>query len=340
MVASESANGMLNSLPQDVHRALTVLSAAVSLTDEVAHELLRACISTVFHATAFIDTLHLSDFVVERNSEWHIRSTERELLLNCLHKDPELARQAHSILYRVAKEADPTLAGEAVPTYLTWPVGLAYHYAVSDPIQALRMYTSAYTGLNTGRQWLLGKLAMEQQAIGVLPGSAIEPPFLQGMAAYREGRVRDAERFLSRVVQSTEDRIEVAIALHILGLIRQREHRKEAEELMRRSLALGERIGHLHHQAQVLNSLGNLMRRHNDWELARDYYERALRISTHPKDMAIAHLGLSHVAEKHDRDVESAISHMLKAIRSQEISDRPDLVVRHRRRLQSLRAGV
>ena len=140
MSSSESLQMLLQDTPKDVADALFVLSAAVALTDEVAFRLIETCVPVVSSVGSFIDLLHLADFVVERNSEWHIQIDEREFLLQRLYESPELAEKAHAVLYVIAQEtqdADPSLVGEIVPSYLTRPVGLAYHAALSDPEQAL-----------------------------------------------------------------------------------------------------------------------------------------------------------------------------------------------------------
>ncbi|MGE6314542.1 hypothetical protein ACQKC1_01960, partial [Shewanella baltica] len=52
-----------------------------------------------------------------------------------------------------------------------------------------------------------------------------------------------------------------AQALHTLGQLlgKDRSRAKEAEELLRRSLLVGEKINNINHQAQVLFSLGKLI---------------------------------------------------------------------------------
>jgi tetratricopeptide (TPR) repeat protein len=515
-------------------KALCILSAAVSLTDEVAYKLLKTFHPSDLPPERVLATLHASDFVFERNSEWHIRRDVREFLLVQLYQDRQLAESVHSSLLTIAKEADPSCAGQTIPCYFTWPAALAYHSALLNAEQALSLYVDGYTGRYTGDQWLLGDLAAEQQRQGLLPASAIEPAFLQGMNAYAEGRIAEARKLLGSVAESQEVRREVAIALHILGIIKDRvDHRPgeaekflrrslhileqlpdfhgqaqvlhtlgqllwpsdrpeaekflrrslhileqlpdfhgqaqvlhtlgqllwpsdrmeaerllrrslqigeeighsfhqaqvlhtlgqllwasdrteaerllrrslrtseeighmysqaqvlhtlgqlllpsdrteaerllrrslqigeeighsfhqaqvlhtlgqllwasnqlEAERLLRRSLRIGEEIGHSHHQAHVLNTLANLNRYGGRWDQARLYYERVLQMSEHPKDLAVAHLGLSYVAERRDKDQSAAMKHMEMAIEYQKRTNRPDLTRKHIARLEQLK---
>lgn len=257
-----SLEAFLSILPDGIVRALTVLSAAVSLTDEVATTLINQCAFSEFEAVSIIRCLRASDFIVERNSEWHFEPSARATLLDQLYKEQELARAAHSVLQRLTQEADSAFAGDSVPTYLTWPVGRAYHTTLFDSDEGLDLYKEAFTGRPTGDQWLLGVLAEEQQKAGLLPSTLIAPSYFRGMIAYRERQWREAEGYFRKVVESREISQEVATALHLLGIILHRRHRdKDAEKLMRRSLEMEEHLGDSHSQAKVLHSLGNLLGR-------------------------------------------------------------------------------
>ncbi len=270
MPPTNSLADIFDRLPETIREPLIVLSSAKVLSDEVATQLIEQTVDLSLDIDLLFDVLHSVDFVIERNSEWHIRDSEREFLLQLLYKDPHKLKECNSVLLGIANNAHPSNAGTTVPTYLTSKAGIAYHTAVLDSKEALIHYADAYTGHNTGEQWLLGELAGEQQRFGIISASAIEPYFLRGMTAYRENRINDADQLLRRVCKSNEIRIEVAIALHIVGLIRIRQyHLKEAERLLRRSLEIGERLGNLHHQSMVMHSLGNLIGKQEPEEAER-----------------------------------------------------------------------
>jgi tetratricopeptide (TPR) repeat protein len=278
--SSGSLNNFLDALPADISKAVTVLGAAVSLTDEIAVKLIDRCVPSKFQASEIVACLRLSDFVVERNGEWKFDPSARVSLLDQLRKEPALAEMAHSFLRDEAREASSSFsAGRNVPTYLTWRVGRAYHTTFFDAEDGLKLYLNAYTGRNTGDQWLLGQLAEEQQERGVLPSHAIEPSFFQGMTAYREKDWDTAENYFRKVIKSKENRKEVAIALQLLGLILQRQRYKfaEAERLMRRSLQIEESLGSQLGQALVLHSLASLIKR-NDPQEAETLLERSLEL--------------------------------------------------------------
>lgn len=268
---SDSLSDFLQTLPEDISKAVMVLGAAVSLTDEIAVNLIDRCAPSSFKADAIVSCLRLSDFVIERNGEWKLDPTARASLLDELRKQPALAGMAHAFLRDKARDAGPSSPADSVPTYLTWQVGKAYHTAFFDSEKGLKLYLQAYTGRNTGDQWLLGQLAEEQQERGVLPSRAIEPSFFQGMTSYRERDWDAAEAYFRRVIKSKESRTEVAVSLHLLGLVlqRRRYNYKEAEKLMRRSLQMFEGLNDLLGQAHVLHSLANLIKRDSPKEAER-----------------------------------------------------------------------
>ncbi len=55
---------------KDIERGLIALSAAESLTDDVAIDLFGRV--DVQDGLTMVQALHFCDFVVERNSEWHL----------------------------------------------------------------------------------------------------------------------------------------------------------------------------------------------------------------------------------------------------------------------------
>jgi tetratricopeptide (TPR) repeat protein len=247
--------------PGGVVRALTALSAAVSLTDSLAVELVRECAPAEYRPESVVDCLRMCDFVTTDNGEWHIESSSRSFLLQRLREDKELAWAAHDKLRLTAAIGQ---SGEAptevsLPKYLTWHLGLAYHTSVFDPLQGLEEYRRGFRNEYTREQWLLAKLAEEQQESGVLPADAVEPLFFRGMSFYRENMWQEAETYFKRVEQIGGQSLEVATALHLLGRIYHHYYRDDnrAEDYLRRSLNLHRPypIG----EAQVLNSLGNVI---------------------------------------------------------------------------------
>ena len=265
--------------PDHVRRAAVVLSAAVSLTDEVATWLLTDAALPGDEAAKVVECLRECGFAVARNSEWQFTPEARAWLRDRLHEDPELARRVHGDLLTVAKEAQPDEAGDTVPAYLTWPAGRAYHTAPLAPTEALALYADAYEPRLTGEQWLLGVLAEEQQQRGVLAPSAIEPAFLRGMTVYREGDWQGAERLLRRVADSREQRIEVAISKHVVGVLlgNRRYQTDRARQYLEESLAILRELGDRHGQAQVLHSLGKLLGDRDPGQ-AREYLDKSLAI--------------------------------------------------------------
>jgi tetratricopeptide (TPR) repeat protein len=254
--------GFFEAAPPGAQRALIALSAAESLTDETAARLYALSPIERLSAERFVQALHYSSFVGLRNSEWHIVPQAREWLNAQLGAHPELARHAHETLLALADEADPAGAGETVPSYLFTGAGRAYHKAAIDPEEGLHEYATAYRSHLTGEQWLLARLAVEQQERGILPAHAIEPAFLQGMVSYREGDFDTAQRLLSRVAASEERRQEVAIAAHLVGhMLGRRGDPREAEILFRKSLDIERELGNRHGEAQVMHSLANLIGR-------------------------------------------------------------------------------
>ena len=283
-----SLAAFLQAVPDGVAKGMSALSAAVSLTDELALTLLSKCGEMEFEPEEVITCLHACDFVIERNSEYHFEPSARAFLLRELDHNRELCVRLHSTLEELSRQADPAKAGDTIPTYLISPAGLAYHTTVSDQQRGLNLYRKAYTGRHTGEQWLLGVLAQEQQSRGLLPVYAIEPDFYQGMTAYHEGRWEDAEEHFShieRVIGDNEERVEAAIALHLLGRIYHNLGRDdEAGRVLTRSLQILERLGDRRGQAHVLNSMAMAIGRKDSAE-AESLLLRSLKIGQERKDL-------------------------------------------------------
>ena len=256
----ESLSCFLEHVSQAAQRALIVLSAAVSLTDDVARLLIEQCAPSKLDTDAIIQCVHGCDFVVERNSEWHLAPAARHYLQTKLREDTELGMQAHSELLQIAAGSNGNIE---VPAYLRWMLGSAYHMSAINPEQGLKLYVASYSPEATGQAWLTGVLADEQQQAGLLPPAAIEPSFFMGMTAYQEGRWDDAETHLKRVAGAGQARIETAVACHLLGLMayKRRYRLDQAEDSLRESLSIGKQIGDRLHQAQVMHTLGRVLQR-------------------------------------------------------------------------------
>ncbi|MCP4689519.1 MAG: tetratricopeptide repeat protein, partial [Desulfobacterales bacterium] len=243
--------------PDGLRNVLQVLSAAVALTDDLARALLADMETGGVSTASIIECLRDCDFVAETEDEWRFEKEARRHLLSRLETDPDLTKKAHAILRTLAADPPPDIR---LPAYLTWRLGLAYHTAVFDAREALELYLASYSPENTGKGWLLGILAEEQQKSGWLPAAAIEPAFFRGMSLYKEGRWEEAEGFLIRVSRSEEPRKEVAEALYFLGAIaeKQRGDVKAAEQHLAKSLKLFEQIRDASRRDQVEHALHRL----------------------------------------------------------------------------------
>jgi uncharacterized protein HemY len=244
-------------------RSLLVLAAAESLTDALAHYILRAGLGEDASPEGFVGALHLCDFVVERNSEWHFAPRIREALIERLTEERELSERIHSRLLELAEpDAAPAHVPDELPRYLQAGVGHAYHASFLSA-EGVREYTQLADRPLSGQQWLAGQLASEQVRLGVIPEDAIEVMFLRGMILYRERRWREAERLLREVAERPESCYEVAVAAHLVGRIdgKHPARRKQGESLLWKSLEVGRSLGRSSHQAQVLHTLGQLISR-------------------------------------------------------------------------------
>lgn len=275
--------------PAIVKSAILALGAPVVLTDELAMAVCRIAGMPEDDSAALVASLHLTDFVVERNSEWHFSPDVRRALANTLRKEPEVHAAVHTLLLGVLNDSPLERSG-GIPRYLQQSVGLAFHTTEIDPVAGLKRYAAAYKPILDGKQWLLGVLANEQQEYGVIAPDAIEPAFLRGMTLHLEGRMRDAEPYLRRVSGSAQIRVEVAIAQHVVGLydLRRDGTAARGEALLRSSLDLGDLIGERVHQAHVLNSLGTFLAKRSDRHAeAEATLRRGVSIARAVKDPAI-----------------------------------------------------
>lgn len=321
--STASLTAFIESAPSGSLKALSALAAAESLTDDLAEQLVDLACRGQLKPKIFVSALHLSGFVVERNSEWHISAGERSFLNEALIKDHDLFYQCHDFLEKIAEAYDPKDFIEEVPSYLMSPVGRAYHRTALSPNEGLALYQMLSTGpLN--QQWLAARLATEQQEQGILSPEVIEPAFLRGMVLYREGERSQAMRILEPIAYLPQVRPEVAVAAHLVGRRLWKRKPREAERLLRRSLEVGEAINDRYHQAQVLHTLGK-----NLWKRAPKEAEmmllRSLKLleatpDRHGQAQVLHTLG-QNVWERDPAKAETLLRRSLKI--REDIDDRP-----------------
>jgi tetratricopeptide (TPR) repeat protein len=261
---------------EDLRRGVLALSAPESLTDPLALDLLRIALGERPWLETFVRALHLCDFVVERNSEWHFAPHIRDALVEQLIEAPELGRFVHRRLLELAEASAPGTDGVSeLPRYLHAGVGRTYHATFLSP-EAARGYGQLAHRPLSGQEWLAGRLASEQVRLGLIPPDAVEVLFLQGMILYHEKRTSEAEPLLRRVAASPERRHEVAVAAHLVGRLDARRKKRGAEALLRKSLEIGSELGERVHVGQVLHTLGQLVGRDSG---RKDEAEQLLRES-------------------------------------------------------------
>jgi tetratricopeptide (TPR) repeat protein len=289
----------------------------VSLTDELALALLADCGPPEVDVRTFVRFLHACDFIVERNSEWHFAPDVRRWQVTRLLEQPALLASRHSIVRSFAASHDVVSAGSTTPSYLFTPAGRAYHEVYYDLERGIGLYAEAARSAFSGYQWLAGMLAEEQQELGVLPKGVVEPSFLRGMALYQEENPSAAEPYLKRVAESSELRQEVAIALHLLGVIHTRRRRFEsALGYLNRAVELHERLEDRRGLAMVLNSRGSLKRDMHDIEGALVDLDRAVWLAERIGDhRSLAMILNSRGGVKRDRgDLEGALRDLDRAV--------------------------
>ncbi|MGL5824084.1 MAG: hypothetical protein ACRCYU_04500, partial [Nocardioides sp.] len=238
-------------------RGLAALSAAESLTDELALAVLQLADAPSW----LLSAVHLTDLVMERNSEWNLVERARQPLLDELSDMPDIHSRVHALLHTIAADPASRASYDELPRYLVEGPGRAYHGAELSKDHALRRYADIAIHAPVRDQWLGYRLAQEQQRRQVIPSGAIEIAFLNGMLAYREGRRIEAIRLLRSVAADDRRRKEVAIAAHIVGRFDGRRQARRAEDLLRKSLDIGGELNNEFHQAQVLHTLGQLVGR-------------------------------------------------------------------------------
>ncbi|HEU4392141.1 MAG TPA: tetratricopeptide repeat protein [Solirubrobacterales bacterium] len=243
---------------EDAERGLLALAGAESLTDPLACDLLQVALGMNGEREDLVASLHLCDFVVERNSEWHLAPRIREALVEQLTTEHELSERVHR---RLLELSEPETASadlpDELPRYLQAGVGRAYHATfLSD--EGVHQYSRLADQPLSGQQWLAGELATEQVRLGLIPENALEVMFLQGMILYRERRWREAERVLRKVANRSERSHEVAVAAHLVGRMdgRRPSRRKSGESFLWKSLKILRSLSDSFGTAQVLHTLG------------------------------------------------------------------------------------
>lgn len=255
----------LEGFPHRVLRVMQALSAAESLTDNVARQVLEVRGVSGARADMFLDLLHCSNYVVPRNSEWHFSPDVRMALRHLARQDNVPLEDVHSLLLRIGREGNRADAGDLIPAYLFTNAGEAYHNGeLGFTDEALEQYARSADASDNGELWLAGALSQEQYREGTLGAHAIEPAFLRGLSAYRE---RDDDRAypdLLAVVGSEKRSELVAWAMQLCGEIEMRRgeldaariHLDQAVELFETLQSWDKCIWALEARSEVLRRLG------------------------------------------------------------------------------------
>jgi tetratricopeptide (TPR) repeat protein len=252
---------LLISSGETTRRALLMIAAAESLTDDLAQWLLRQG-GMGESAVGLVGLLHDTDLIYERNSEWNFRSGVRAALVRELSDTPDVFGLSHQLLLRVAQSRADISEETELPRYLKQESGRAYHTAAVHAGAGLDEYVQAARRPRSSDQWLASVLATEQQKVGVLPAVSAELDFLRGMVLMREGRYRNAEPLLRGVAELPGARIETAISAHVVGRRDGRVGRiRDAIRLLNKSIEILEVRGDQQGLAMVLHSLGQLLGR-------------------------------------------------------------------------------
>jgi tetratricopeptide (TPR) repeat protein len=270
---------------EDSLRALSVLSATESATDDLGIYLLEISGWSLAQAEAFVDAIHRCDFVLEENREWWFAPDARRPLIEALTANEQLSRHVHSSLLEVATEKSESGFEGKLPQYLRSAVGQAYHGVFLGKADALKRYALIAEAQRSGQQWLASRLAQEQVELRIIPAGALEVLLLQGMVMYREGRFDAAAAVLRRVVETNEVRREVAVGAHILGHIVGRESagNQKAVALLEKSVDISKVVLGPKHP-QTLDSkirLGNAYYAEGDPGRATQLFEETLEAQKH-----------------------------------------------------------
>jgi tetratricopeptide (TPR) repeat protein len=267
----------------DLDSALTALSAAEGLTDELAKHLLRH-INILEDSDRYLFVLHGSHLTIPRNGqEWGLAPSVRRHYLERLQSSP-IATQLSFDLLQIAAAAEaqppsehsdqsPLERPETLPWYIRSGVGVAYHSTQVDPDAGLAEYANRASDGPERASWLVDRLAQEQAELGLLSKSSPELMYVHGMRLYREGQIADAIPFLEPLAASNKYSRPSAISKHLVGRYYAMEdpHQKYAEgiHLLRRSIVLGSELGDNEHLGQVRHTLAWVYL-NKDWSKRQD----------------------------------------------------------------------
>lgn len=235
---------------------LAALATAPWMTDDLAFELLVHFVDVPGNiARNFVENLQISDFVTKGHGEWHLHENLRRYLLAATIERAHALR-IHRFLLDRARAANAT-PQKGDPAYLHNGLGEAYHATELAAAEGLALYASLASLEFTSKQWMLGRLAEEQQQRGAIPPDAFEPSYLRGLSLYSEGRMAEAEKLLRFVTMNEQIRPEVAIACYIVGRSPSlwEQNAADAERLLLKSAAIFDRVNEPESAARARNAL-------------------------------------------------------------------------------------
>lgn len=261
---------------EELPRWISVLSNAVTLTDDLAEIILTA--SGVISSHEAIGFLRSSDLVISRGIEWRLDNTVRDFYLALVDDTSrrnlggllrDLSRQPPDQMHTpVEPPVNLPTSGESgiiLPNYLLDGTGWAYHSARLNPSDSLRAYSLIGQFGHDAAVWLGTRLASSQANQGILPVNSKEIVFLKGISSYREGLVATGVGILRPLVSEKIVSREVAIALHLVGrfdgLYASEDRYRDAVRMLRKSISMGVQLGDVEHEAQAKHSLAVAMLR-------------------------------------------------------------------------------
>ncbi len=265
-MATVDALQFLEGAPLRLRRLMQTLSAAESLTDDVARRLLATQGISEASAETFLELLHCADYIVPRNSEWHFTADVRTALRQSVREDEVPLDGVHALLLEIGRTGNRAAAGDLIPAYLFTRAGMAYHTGeLGFTEEALQEYARVANVSDHGELWLAGSLSQEQQRMGILAADAIEPTFLRALSAYRDHDNDRAYPDLLSVAESGKPDELVAWAMQLAGEIDMlRGHLDAALDRLNQAVDLFETlkswkkcIWALALRAEILRRLGN-----------------------------------------------------------------------------------
>jgi tetratricopeptide (TPR) repeat protein len=270
----------LKHAPAGTARAIQVLAAAESLTDEVARTLYELAPVEGIKAEGFLKALRQASFVEPRNSEWSFTPQARTYFRSLGQLDVGTIADAHSRLLDYAINGDPELAGTAIPSYLFTNGGKAYHSAASGDAQAAyEHYANAGVKDSGGRQWLAAKLSSEQMQEGVIDSNRVETLFIQAIVMFRENQRRESIPIFEKIIEKDEVNFPSAITFSLVGSYIRRSNPIRAETLLKRGLQISDAIGDTHGVAVNCHNLGFLIGNNKSRsQEAEEFFQRSIEI--------------------------------------------------------------